>query len=633
MGLFLPILLFAGAAAISVLAEGCGGSGHSPASAPPMPQGFPKTFLDYGDGPEPRANGYHYLLQNLESQALSSPTRRLDLQALLRNSGAGASWLQVFQDPRQVGKAKEFIRHLATHDQSKDDVSLFDVYFETKHLGEEWKEEWRDKILGWDFRLSQPERIRVLGQPLLGGGIDPKPARELLDSLAFYIGLMNPATQPASRLTPLVDFYLKQSEPPIFARYLNMTYSGFLQLGPIQQSEAFEKAVKAKFPDAATAASLFSYLSPEEAQRFIKECLRQDPKASLDLFEKVPSPIGAALNKVFDESDYFPNLAQGTPYAKRQQQIDAFLPQPDKTWIRGQVTLKKYFWPGDTEVFSLEAKKPGPTTLVFSPHFDEPNPRKVFHWLKDLPLQSGRILFLPEANRAMAAAGHTTRLMNNEFNKAFQGDRIDQIIVRRTEWLLGLCDGMIGLHDWTEHSPFFISDVVIDADGVADPSLGPVASLWLPAQVRKIQRLSHPTTLEKEMGPSEQPAAVAAAFKNGLQVPWQIADYAATRLAKLSGGSFEFSASPLARRDSRRIDNATAYMNFFLRKPAMTFEGTREEEHGQLEAQAVYALLLGFGHKIDPAFEKKLKDPNPTVEPDIYVGLPPVPPPAPSPAP
>ncbi|HEX5033096.1 MAG TPA: hypothetical protein VFW62_01330, partial [bacterium] len=258
MALFLPILLFAGAAAISVLAEGCGGSGHSPTSPQPLPQGFPKAFLDYGDRPEQRANGYHYLLQNLESQALSSPTRRLDLKALLMNDGAGATWFKVFQDPRQAEKAKEFIRHLATHDLDKGDVSLFDVYFETKHLGEEWKEEWRDKVLGWDFRLSQTERIRILGEPLLIGGIDPKPARDLLDSLAFYVGLMNPATQPASRLTPLLDFYLSQDEPPIFAQYLKLAYSSFLQLGPAQQSETFEKAVKTKFPDVAIATSLFS---------------------------------------------------------------------------------------------------------------------------------------------------------------------------------------------------------------------------------------------------------------------------------------------------------------------------------------------------------------------------------------
>jgi hypothetical protein len=52
----------------------------------------------------------------------------------------------------------------------------------------------------------------------------------------------------------------------------------------------------------------------------------------------------------------------------------------------------------------------------------------------------------------------------------------------------------------------------------------------------------------------------------------------------------------------------------------MTFEGNKKKEHGQLHAMAIYSLLLGFGHKISPLFEKNLKDPLPKVEPELFEG-------------
>lgn len=627
MAIFLPILLFAGAAAISLFADGCAPPSPSPPpkplDPPPFPPDFAKSYLEFRQLDGTLGEGYQSLLSELERQVLAAKPGALSTNAFLMPG--------IFSDPRQVAKAKAFVGRLAAHDEKPEDISLFDIYCETKRLyGEEWKGEWRDRFLGPDFKLSLQERLRAVGEPLRAGILaNPAPARELLSGLAFYVGLLNPS-QADSRLGSTLDFYLNGIEAPVFSRYLKTPYPRFLQMSASEQSETFKQALSGGFPDLATTQGLVDQLSPVEAQRFIQECLRRDPRASLELFEKVRLPAGGEMPKVFEESDFFPKLPQDLPYAQRQKAIDDFLPPPEKTLKRGAVTLRKYRWVGDTEVFSLESKNPGPTTLVFAPHFHENNPRKAFHWLKDLPLQSGRVLLLPEANAAMARSKQSTHPMNSIFNKAFHSDRVDHLVVRRTEWLMGLCDGMIGLHDWQQHAPFFISDAVVDAQGSADPSLSPVASPWISSEARKIQRLSHAMTLDQVLESVDPDEAVKATFKNGVQVQWQMAEAAALRLEKLSGRNFAFSATPLAQRDSYRIDNATAYMNYFLKKPAMTFEGTAEEEQGQLAAQAVYSLLLAYGHRVDAAFEKKLKDPNPSVEPDLYVGLPPgLPPPPP----
>jgi hypothetical protein len=554
------------------------------------------------------------------------------LDALLKGEVSGFRIQTLFKDPNQVEAAKNFLRQIATHDEKPEDVSLYDVYFETKPLhGENWKAH----LLGRDFKASGQQRVRILGAPL----VDPSSSaalstqsRDLLRSLLIYAGGALP-TRPESTLSATLEFFLSSQEPVVFANYLKRSFIDFTRLDEAAQSEIFRKAVQNRFPDFETAEKLFSYLTQDEAVRFIRECLRKDPSASLALFERIRFPAWEVdTKKTSDESDFFPNLPQDTPFPKRQKAIDNFLGEPILTLKRKyagdggtvvRTTIKKYRWVGDTEVFSIESGKPGPTTVVFSPHYYEQNPRKMFHWLKDLPLKTGRVIFIPEANRAMALADGNARPMNNLFNKAFRDDRMDYLVIRRTEYLMGLVDGMIGLHDWTGRKPFYISDVVVDTEGKADPRLNPTGSPWIPKDVKQIAKFSHDATLEADpYSPGVAPQADPAVLEGTPQIQWQIADYSATKLEKLTGETFAFTVTPLAKRDSYRMDNSTAYMNYFLKKPAMTFEGTAEAEQGQLLAKVVYTLLLGYGHSIDQKFEEKLNDPSPAREPDLYQGVP-----------
>jgi len=636
MVFFLPVIVIAGAAGLSLLASGCGGRPTPPrapakggGTPPPLPPGFPKSALETTGADGSAVDGYQALLTALERSALGSPTRPLSLDALLKGKDPEVKLASLFKDSRQVQKAEAFLEHLATHDEKPDDVSLYDIYFETKHLyGDEWGEDWQAKLLGKGFQAPLQRRVRALGAPLLAPSSPATlttPARDLLQSLADYAKLA-PPSRPEAALVAGLDFYLSTQEPKVFTDYLKGSYADFVGMDGAAQSELFRKAVDAAFPDYDTADKLLRYLSRDEGMRFIRECLRKDPAAALKLFEGLSLPPWEAdPDAVSGESEFFPNLPQDLSYAKRQKKIDAFLGEPELTLKRKytgadgkkiRTTVQKYRWVGDTEVFSVESEKPGPTTLVFAPHYHEQNPRKVFHWMKDLPLKSGRVIFIPEANRAMGRADGATVPMNSLFNKAFTDDRVDYLVVRRTEYLMGLVDGMIGLHDWSRHQPFFISDLVLDAEG---KSAGPVASPWLPKKVTEVAKFSHDAELESDSRSKTE--ADASLLDEKPQAQWQVADYAATKLAALSGGSFAFTLTPLDPK-ARRIDQATAYMNYFLKKPAMTFEGTAEEEQGQLLARATYAMLLGFGHSIDAKFEKNLEDPDPKREPKLYEGVP-----------
>jgi hypothetical protein len=259
--------------------------------------------------------------------------------------------------------------------------------------------------------------------------------------------------------------------------------------------------------------------------------------------------------------------------------------------------------------------------LVFAPHFHEDNPRKIFHWIKEIPLQTGRILLMPEANRYLGMTGGNTRPMNDIFNEALGYDRMDYLLVRKTEYLMGLVDGLIGLHDWQKMGPFFISDVIKDAEGHIDPNKNPAPSPWVPEEVKDIQSSGHVILPEGEWERVANEQETQGVGKNP-QTQWKIAEYAANRLEQLAGARHRFVVSTISDKNSSRADNATAYMNYFLKKPAMTFEGLLHEEQGQLLAQATYSLLLGFGHQVHPQFVELLKTPNPIAEPQLYVGLP-----------
>ena len=84
---------------------------------------------------------------------------------------------------------------------------------------------------------------------------------------------------------------------------------------------------------------------------------------------------------------------------------------------------------------------------------------------------------------------------------------------------------------------------------------------------------------------------------------------------------FKFSVDEISDTDDHYAHSTTGYFGWNLQKPAMTFEATRQKEHGQLSAMAVYSLLLGFGHQVAPIFEDQLRDPCPKIDSKVYEGL------------
>jgi hypothetical protein len=618
----IPLLYLVGATGLALLASGCSRKKSESDE-------FPKSDLEVKNpDSEEKLDGYQSVFFSLGTQFRKSQGQPFSLEPYLKDESSQWSLSKIFDDRKQLQLAKKFVTHLAANDERPNDISPYDILFEPYHLyGQLWKEDWISQFYEQDLSGDYlHERLRILGLPLTDPAASPAlkaRSRDLLQSFATYARSRPPTDFAAAALATL-NYFLNPVEPPVFSNYLQSSFKDFLHLEETKQTELFRSAVQRQFPDRETTEKIFDYLTQKEAVLFIRECLKKDPAASLELFEKVHFPNwGVNAEKNSDESDFFPKLPQATSFETRQKAIDDFLGKPVSVMERKNslstgapitTTLKKYIWTGDTEVFSIESGKPGPTTLVFSPHFHEHNPRKMFHWIKDLPLTSGRVILIPEANRAMARAGKNTDPMNGLFNEAFTRDGIDYLIVRRTEYLMGLVDGMVGIHD-SIGGPFYISDLIEEKEK-GDPNLqGPVPSPWVPEEVKKIEglRLStdHPS---KETLP--------------LQVQWQIADFSRSKLQALTERQYGFQPESITDKRSGSADSATAYMNYHLHKPAMTFEGRKRAEHGQLLATALYTLLLGFGHGIDPHFENTLKNPNPNVEPDLYKGLPPVEPPS-----
>ncbi len=482
---------------------------------------------------------------------------------------------------------------------------------------QQWKEEeWQPKFLKGDSNLTL-KTVNRLGTLLLqpnSSKLTQTRIKTLFQSLAKYID------SPIDPTGHRIFYFLDQKEPESFSKYFSVSLKDFIVMDDSNKSALFRKRVESQFPDESTLKDLSNYLSPHEQFLFMRECFKFNPLSSFALLEKTryftPSTEEARSSR---EADFFPNLPQDTPYNIRQKYIDAFLGTPSLTQYKAyfrngqdpiKVTLKKYLWKYNTEVFSIESGKPGPTTLVFSPHFHENNPRKQFHWTQNIPLQSGRIILLPEANRGMREICESTNPMNGLFNRAFTNDQRDYVIVRKVEFLMGVVDGLVGLHD-SQVGPFFISDVVKNHKNGKNFNPNPVPSNWIPEEVRKIEKIKEPGGVYTRIVNKVTPA----------QTQWQIAQYANQRLEKLSGGEFRFEPEWIKQAESNSANSATGYMNFHLGKPAMTFEGMKGKEHGQLHAMALYSLLLGFGHKIDPEYEKNLKKPFPKIPP-LYIGLP-----------
>jgi hypothetical protein len=610
-----------------------------------MPPIFEKKTLEMQDPEDICAgDGYRLLLGDLEAELKNSKAQQVSPEDYSKNHTDDTCVGKMLKSPKQAWVARQFLRQIGVYDEQKKSISAFDLSYAIYDIyGEQFKEDWAAQFLENRSNYSVPERIRIIGAPLL----DPASSKtlktrslELLHSLAVYISAL-PPQEPATTMAQAIDYYFDQKEPEGFADYLHVSFKDFLQLDAAQKTELFAKAIKERFPDNRNVESLMRYLTFSEAVAFTQECFKADIQASLSLFESVSLPTLRSnietIPSKSKESNLFPNLPQDTPFAIRQKAIDVFLGNPvlimkSKFWDsvknHARTTIKKYLWVGNTEVFSMESGKPGPTTLIFAPHYNEDNPRKMFHWIKDIPLQSGRVIFIPEANRAMGLAHQDTVPMNRIFNEALSNDRMDYLIVRRVEYLMGLVDGMIGLHDWHDRDPFFISDIIPDTPLSSNGQPGPVPSPWIPSSVQSIGEVSHPTFNEDQFADEK-----SLTMEKPPQIQWRVAEQAATTLEKLSGKKFSFVFSPITSIRSIRADNATAYMNFFLRKPAMTFEATGRTEQGQLHAMTVYSLLAAYGHKIDSGFVKLLQNPHPNIDPKLYVGLPISDPQPPNPSP
>jgi hypothetical protein len=647
MPLLIPALYFAGAAALSLFAVGCATTGpKTPPQAPPKPptpppsppppsapqEKYPPSALDFVESfPECQPNGYFQVLADLKMDLTRYRGKSVLVPDFLNTLSSDFCMTGLMGEPKQAKIVQNLVQDMARSDGRPNNLSLFDGLFAAYQLYEKlWKQSWEGDFLG----ANPAGRIRIIGNALQDPAIRPavsQGSRDLLTSLSAY--LQADSLHPARSAKPLLEYFLNQKEPGGFANFLRGTFADFLQATDEEKARRFRAAIQARFPDEKTVQDLSPLLIPEEIAAFTRECFKNNLLASLSLFENLfrqNIKLGLrATGKKSGEVEFFPNLPQSTPFPQRQKAIDEFLgtpvlvvkKKPAAAGQAGRTTIKKYLWAGDTEVFSIDSGKPGPTTLVFSPHLHEDNTRRQFHWIKDIPLQTGRLILIPEANRALGLVGGNTVPMNQIFNEALSDERIDYLIVRRTEYLMGLVDGMVGLHEWKGRAPFFISDIIMNVEKQDDPRLHPVASPWVPAQVKKIEGTGREIIPE---GSGDVSAEEAKNFGLGSppQVQWKIAEFAAQKLEKLTGSLFPFQISPLVGESSRRSDNATGYMNLFLKKPAMTFEAAGLPEHGQLLAMATYALLLGFGHKIHPSFEEKLKNPLPETEPELYVGLP-----------
>jgi hypothetical protein len=609
-----------------------------------MPTIFVKKALEMQDPEDICAgDGYRLLLGDLEAELKNSKAQQVSPEDYSKNHNDDTCVGKMLKSPKQAWVARQFLRQIGVYDEQKKSISAFDLSYAIYDIyGEQFKEDWAAQFLENRSNYSVPERIRIVGAPLL----DPASSKslktkslELLHSLAVYVSTL-PPQDPAATTTRSIDYYFDQKEPEAFINYLHVSYKNFLQLDAAQKTELFAKAIKESFPDNRNVDSLFPYLTFSEATAFTQECFKADLRASLPLFESESMPkLRSSDEKRFanlKESSLFPNLPQDTPFAVRQKAIDDYLGKPvlvvkTKFWDsiknHARTTIKKYLWVGNTEVFSMESGRPGPTTLVFSPHFHENNPRKMFHWIKDIPLQSGRAIFIPEANRAMGLEHQDTVAMNRIFNRALSDDRMDYLVVRRVEYLMGLVDGMIGLHDWGKIDPGFISDIIPNTPTGNSHQAGPEPSPWIPKTVQEIGDISHPMSEEEGVLGEESPT-----MERPPQIQWRVAEQAANTLEKLSGRRYSFVLSPVTGINSPRANNATGYMNFFLRKPAMTFEASVLAEHGQLHAMTVYSLLSAYGHKIDPNFVKVLQNPHPSTNPNLYTGLPISDPQAPNPS-
>lgn len=537
-------------------------------------------------------------------------------------------------DWTDLEKVSIFLKDIKHADGKGQTLSRFDVLWTLVEQSKLNDSAWWHKIFApdWSPLSSIDERLQILAAPLLQGAQYGFTAAQ--KSRALFVDLMKAKTEtPTSDLLASLHIYaeslIKNSTAEIaFKKYFGISWHDFSRNPIKKKAQIITAAIERGLPDTFQCKKIINLLSGTEYNLLTELCFLNNPEASFGLFEANPYPFppvqrdrgSAGVLSTSDSAKYqeyweatqlsahfiFPSLDQNASYETRMQKLQAFLGEPtltqnkdftdSQTGAAFSAELQKFTFVGNTECFVLDSQKPGPVTLVFSPHFHEPNPRRAFHWMKDLPLQSGAIIFMPEANRAMHDLGMDTYAMNSIYDETLKSSRVDYLVLRRIEYMMGLADGLIGLHD-SKTGPFFISDTRTQ----------PIPSQWTDLP---------PDSLFKKQG-----------------VHWQLAQQARETMKKMSGMDAYY--DPQASYPGHTLDKdpsfkliatppsgATAYMNSRLQKPAMTFEGNKTNDHGPLLAAAQYALLKAYGHQIDPAFETKILE-EPLIEPDIYKGLPP----------
>lgn len=524
-------------------------------------------------------------------------------------------------------------------DGREQDLSRCEILLGLYQVVKDGPRDWRAGLFGPDWTLpvsaaqspalagDADERLEILADPLR------HPGRYTAACVALARGLFESLLEPSSAqstafeaaLTIYAESVLHDSAAEAsFKNYFHTSWWQFSNRSIEGRGRILNRSVARALPSVQELRLIAPLLGDTEFAVLTELCFLKNAAASFALFEQSPYPFSQATfdtgasgilvnhdGKVYERywqatgqggHFQFPSLSQKAPYAERMRQLYDFLGtlilsldkafNDSRSAERFPTQLKKYEWVGGTEVFVLDSQRPGPVTLVFAPHFHEDNPRRAFHWMKDLPLESGAVVFIPEANRAMAQLGQDTRAMNVLFPSSLESSRVDHLVLRRVQRVMGLVDGFIGVHD-SKTGPFFVSDA----------------------------------------GVTPEPSAWVHLLEDGVHgAHWQLAAKARETMKAIEGMSAYY--APQADYDGGRLDEdpsfaffatqpagATGYMNVTLNKPAMTFEGKKSADHGALHAAAQYALLRAYGHDIDSEFETRVFAVNPTPEPALYEGL------------
>ena len=184
---------------------------------------------------------------------------------------------------------------------------------------------------------------------------------------------------------------------------------------------------------------------------------------------------------------------------------------------------------------------------------------------------------------------------------------------------MGLVDGLIGVLRFRAAAAFYISDLLMSRPALTPPptpASGPVARLSLGAG-----RGSRPPGYFATGSPEVPPRSASRP-----RVQWQIAEFSRAPPAPHDGARRpQFHPESIFDAQSPSADSTTELYEFsFWENPAHDpRKGRRGRGHGQFLARAAYTLLLAFRPaRIDPSFAETIlaDNPNPAVEPEIYVG-------------